>query len=99
MGATSRILIELMRFGIWRSGRGTWSMTEFEAQKPRIAGGNRLQWAVQGKRAPQRFSAAARRQSKSNAAARERHHAHVGNERQRFQIGLRARVVPKVGDA
>jgi hypothetical protein len=42
MGATSRILIALMMFGIWRKDQDTRLMMQLKAQNPVVAGGDRL---------------------------------------------------------
>jgi hypothetical protein len=42
MGATSRILIALMMFGIWRADQDTRLTTQLKAQYPVVAGGERL---------------------------------------------------------
>src|SRR5216684_1749656 len=55
VGATSRILIELMMFGMWRGDQGTRLVAKLKAQYPIVAGGDRLQTPVQGKRERQRF--------------------------------------------
>jgi len=99
MGATSRILIALMRFGMWRADQGTRSTTDLKAQNPTFAGGERLQTPVQSKRALQRFGAAARRQAKSDGIAGQRDHAHMRDERQRFKIGLNVRVLAEIADS
>src|SRR6202051_3554083 len=70
MGATSRILIALMTFGIWRGDQDTRLAAQLKAQNPIVAGGDRLQTSVQRKRALQRFGSAARRQTKSDRIAR-----------------------------
>ena len=98
MGATSRILIALMTFGIWRRDQDTRLASQLKAQNPIVAGGDRLQTSVQRKRALQRFGSAARRQTKSNGIARQGHHADVRNERQRFEVALHARIIPKIAD-
>ena len=69
MGTTSRILIELMTFGMWRADQDTRLTTQLEALNPILAGGDRLQTPVQRERALQRIGAAARRQAKSNGIA------------------------------
>src|SRR5882757_3635123 len=98
MGATSKILIELMTFGMWRGDQDTRLTSKLEAQNSIVAGGDRLQTSTQGKRALQRFGSAARRQPKSDGIARQGHHARMRNERQRIEIGLHMRIVPKIGD-
>src|SRR3984957_2016836 len=99
MGATNRILIALMRFGMWRADQGTRSTTDLKAQNPTFAGGERLQTPVQRKRALQRFGTAARRQSKSNGVAGYGDHAHMRYQRQRFEIGLNICVFAKIADS
>jgi hypothetical protein len=47
MGTTSKILIAVMTFGIWRSGQDTRLMTKLEALNSVIAGSYGLQTAVQ----------------------------------------------------
>jgi hypothetical protein len=42
MGATSRILIALMTFGIWRGDQNTRLASQLEAQNSIVAGGDRL---------------------------------------------------------
>src|ERR1700722_10153476 len=98
MGATSRILIELMTFGIWRRDRDTRSTTKRKALNPIVAGGDRLQPSAQRQRALQRFGSAARRQTKSDRIAGQGHHAHVRNESQRFEAGLDVRILSKSAD-
>src|SRR5258708_19116491 len=99
MGATSRILIALMMFGIWRGDQNTRLASQLEAQNSIVAGGDRLQTSVQRKRALQRFGSAARRQTTSNRIARHGPLADVRNERQRFEVRLHARIIPNTADA
>src|SRR6267142_1478521 len=99
MGATSRILIELMTFGMWRGDQDTRLTAKLKAQNSIVAGGDRLQTPVQGKGALQRFGSAARRQTKSNRIARQGHHARMRNERQRFEVVLHIGILSKIADS
>src|SRR5260370_41164199 len=93
MGATSRILIALMTFGIWRGDQNTGLASQLKAQNSIAAGGERLQTSVQRKRALQRFGSPARRQTKSNRIARQGHLADVRKEPQRLVVRLYARII------
>src|ERR1700676_3500588 len=83
VGATSRILIALMMFGIWRGDQDTRPTPQLDAQNPIVAGGDRRRTPVQGERALQRCVPAARQQAKSDRSADQARHAHMRNESQR----------------
>src|ERR1700733_4246123 len=99
MGATSRILIELMTFGMWRADQNTRLTAQLKPQSPTFAGAERLQTSVQRQRALQGFGAAAGRQAKSNGVAGQGDHRHMRYERQRFEVGLNVCVLAKIADA
>src|ERR1700679_3633318 len=96
MGATNRILNAVMTFGRWRRGEDTESMLKLKTQNPIVAGGDRLELSVQGKRALQRLGAAARGQAKPDRISRQSGHIHVRNERQRLEIGLQIRILSNI---
>src|ERR1700677_2521817 len=96
IGITRRILSEVMMFGIWRSHGRTVLMTQFEALNPVLPDAPRLQAAAQGERILQRPGAAPGRQPESDHGAAQTLHAHVRDERERFEIALHVGIILQI---